>query len=146
MQKKPLKIPVEISGHRTFVEPDALFAIGNRTYALEADKGTESIKAVITQKLLAYREIVAAGVIDKHLGIENLTVLFATTSATRMNNMMDELAKVARNGKSTMFGFRAETGFGDFSRTAPPSGRLFAEPWRRVGHPDLILAGQLSPK
>lgn len=39
--KKPLKIPVEFGGHRTFVEPDALFAIGNRIYALEADKGTE---------------------------------------------------------------------------------------------------------
>lgn len=140
LQKKPLRIPVEIGGHRTFVEPDALFAIRDRAYALEADKGTESIKAVIAQKLLAYREIVAAGVIDKHLGIDNLTVLFATTSTARMNNMMDELAKVARNGKSTMFGFRTETGFGAFSRAAPPSGRLFAEPWNRVGHPDLVLA------
>lgn len=139
-EKKPLKIPVELNGDRTFVEPDALFAIGPRTYALEADKGTESIKAVIVQKILAYREIVAAGIIDDHLGIDNLTVLFATTSAMRMKNIMDELARIARNGKSTMFAFRAEAGFGDFLHTPAPSGRLFTGRWQRVGHDDLILA------
>jgi hypothetical protein len=138
--KKPLKIPVDLNGRRTFVEPDAVFAIGNRVYALEADKGTESIKAVIVQKILAYREIVAAGIIDSHLGIDNLTVLFATTNATRMSNVMEELALIARSGRSTMFAFRAETGFGGFTRTPPPSGRLFSSPWQRVGHDDLILA------
>ena len=138
--KKPLKIPVEFNGHRSFVEPDALFAIGDRIYALEADKGTESIKAVIVQKILAYREIVAAGIIDRHLGIDNLTVLFATTSEMRMTNMMDELALIARNAKSRMFAFRAETAFGNFTRTPPPSGRLFVSPWKRVGHDDLVLA------
>lgn len=139
-KKKPLKIPVEVSGDHTFIEPDALFAIGTRTYALEADKGTESIKAVIVPKILAYREIVAAGIIDDHLGIDNLTVLFATTSEMRMKNIMDELARIARNGRSTMFAFRAETGFGDFLRTPAPTGRLFAGRWQRVGHEDLILA------
>lgn len=139
-QKKPLKIPIEIGGDRTFVEPDALFAIGNRAFALEADKGTESIKAVIVQKILAYREIVAAGIIDTHLSLDNLTVLFVTTNEQRMTNMIAALASIARNGKSTMFGFRAETNFGDFTRTPPPSGRLFLAPWKRAGHGDLVLA------
>ena len=142
-QKKPLAIPVEVKGHRTFVEPDALFALSGRTFALEADKGTESIKSVIVPKILAYREIVAAGIIDDHLGIDNLTVLFATTNATRMKNIMAELAKIARNGRSTMFAFRAETGFGEFLRTPPPSGRLMTMPWHRVGNDDLIL-GQVK--
>jgi hypothetical protein len=137
---KPLKIPVTLDGHRTFVEPDALFAVNGRTYALEADKGTESIKAVIVPKILAYREIVAAGVIDEHLGIDNLTVLFATTSEVRMRNIMNELASIARNGRSTMFAFRAETAFGEFLRAPAPTGRLATSPWRRVGHDDLILA------
>jgi hypothetical protein len=140
VQPKPLKIPVELNGHHTFVEPDALFAIGNRNYALEADKGTESIKAVIVPKILAYREVVAAGVIDDHLAIDNLCVLFATTNETRMKNIMVELSHIARNGKSMMFGFRAELGFADFLRTPSPSGRLFTAPWKRVGHDDLILA------
>lgn len=139
-EKKPLKIPVTVNGQRTFVEPDAMFGIGKRNYALEADKGTESIKAVIVPKIVAYREIVAAAIIDDHLGIDNLTVLFATTSEMRMRNIMDELASIARNGKSTMFAFRAETLFGDFLRTPAPTGRLATAPWRRVGHDDLILA------
>jgi hypothetical protein len=139
-EKKPLKIPVTLEGQRTFVEPDALFAANGRTYALEADKGTESIKAVIVPKILAYREIVAAGGIDDQLGMDNLTVLFATTSEVRMRNIMDELASIARNGRSTMFAFRAETAFCDFLRAPAPTGRLAVSPWRRVGHDDLILA------
>lgn len=140
LQKTPLTIPVHINGDRTFVEPDALFSIGRRNYALEADKGTESIKAVIVPKILAYREIVAAGIIDDYLGIDNLTVLLATTNVTRMQNIMDELARIARNGRSTMFAFRTEAGFGDFLRTPPPSGHLLTSLWHRVGHDDLILA------
>lgn len=139
-EKKPLRIPVAVNGQRTFVEPDALFAVGGRTYALEADKGTESIKAVIVPKILAYREIVAGGVIDDHLNIDNLTVLFATTSEMRMRNIMDELASIARNGRSTMFAFRAEAAFGEFLRTPAPTGRLAAAPWRRVGYDDLVIA------
>jgi len=138
---KPLRIPVELEGRRTFVEPDALFAIGDRYYALEADRGTESITAVIVPKILAYREIVANYIIDAHLGIDNLTVLFATTSETRMKNVMRELSHIAVNGRSRMFGFRAETAFGDFLRTPTPTGELFSAPWARVGHDDLYVAG-----
>ena len=47
-----------------WIEPDALFAIGDRYFALEADMGTESIEAVIKPKIRAYREIVASGAID----------------------------------------------------------------------------------
>jgi len=137
---RPLRIPVEIEGRHTFVEPDALFAIGDRNYALEADKGTESVKAVIVPKILAYREIVSDYIIDAHLGIDNLTVLFATTSETRMKNVMRELARIAVDGKSRMFGFRAEPAFADFLRTPAPTGELFSAPWARVGHDDLILA------
>jgi hypothetical protein len=140
MQDMPLKIPVTLDGRRTFVEPDALFAINGRVFALEADKGTESIKGVIVPKILAYREIVAAGVIDRYFGVDNLRVLFATTSPKRMGNMMDELAKIARNGKSTMFGFLADPAFGSFLKSPPPTGRLLTLSWARVGNPDLILA------
>jgi hypothetical protein len=145
MQKRPLRIPVTLAGERLFVEPDALFSIRGRVFALEADRGTESVKSVIVQKILAYREIVAAGVIDAYLGVDNLGVLFATTSRRRMHYVMDELAKIARNGKSTMFGFRVEDAFDDFLKSPMPTGRLFKAPWARVGHPELILA-DLSPK
>ena len=137
---KPLKIPLVSRQHASFIEPDAFFAIGTRNYVLETDKGTESITAVIVPKILAYREIVAHRIIDKHFGIENLTVLFATTSAVRMKNIMRELQKIAKQGRSVMFGFRADDTFGRFLKSPPPTGRLFREPWARVGFDDLILA------
>jgi len=139
-QKRPLKIPVTVAGEFTFVEPDALFAIGRNVFALEADRGTESITTVIRRKILAYREIVATGVIDDYLGVDNLKVLFATRSEKRLRAVMRELAAIARNAKSTMFAFRAEPTFGDFLKAPTPTGRLFVEPWARVGHPDLVLA------
>jgi hypothetical protein len=139
-ERRPLKIPVTLAGERTVVEPDALFAINGHVFALEADKGTESVTTVIRQKLLAYREIVAAGVIDEYLGVDNLKVLFTTTSVKRMRHIMRELEQIARNGKSTMFGFRAEPSFGDFLRAPEPTGRLFQQPWERVGHPPFALA------
>ncbi|MGD1037989.1 MAG: replication-relaxation family protein [Roseiarcus sp.] len=145
MQRRPLKIPVTLHGQKMFVEPDALFAISDRVFALEADNGTESVKAIIVPKILAYREIVAAGIIDDYLAVDNLAVLFATTSEKRKHNVMNELAKIARNGKSTMFGFRVEDSFDDFLQSPTPTGRLFTAPWERVGHPDLILA-DMSPK
>jgi hypothetical protein len=139
LRKKPLKIPVVVDAVDTFVEPDALFAVDGRNYALEADRGTESLKAVIVPKILAYREVVAARVIDEHLGIDNLTVLFATTSEQRMRHAMGELARIARDGRSTMFAFRAEPSFGDFLRTPSPTGRLAKAPWHRVGYDPLVL-------
>jgi hypothetical protein len=139
-QKRPLKIPVRLAGVSTFIEPDAVFAIGGHFFALEADKGTESVKTVIVHKILAYREAVATGVIDDYLGVDNLKVLFATTSEKRQHHMMDALGDIARNGKSTMFGFYVDDAFDDFFKSPIPTGRLFTSPWARVGHPDLILA------
>jgi hypothetical protein len=139
--KRPLKIPVSLDQRQTFVEPDAIFAIGNRYYALEADRGTESIAAVIVPKIIAYRELVAAHVIDDHFGIDSLQVLFATTSAKRMQHIMEELKRIAANGRSAMFAFRAEEDFREFPKRTPPSGRLMRAPWSRVGWDDLVLAG-----
>ena len=140
--KRPLRFHLTLDGQKTFTEPDALFAIGNRLFALEADKGTESIAAVIVPKLHAYREIVAAGIVDDQFGFDNLTVLFVTLSETRMRNIMAQLAKIARNGRSTMFAFCAEPVFGDFLRTPAPTGRLLTSPWQRVGNEPLKLGTQ----
>jgi hypothetical protein len=139
--KRPLQIPVRLDGARTFIEPDAIFAVGDQVYALEADKGTESVRAVIVPKILAYREAIATLAIDDWLGINNLTILFATPSETRMRNIMRELEGIARGGRSARFGFRADPAFAEFMQSAPPSGRLTTAPWARVGYPDLILTG-----
>lgn len=138
--KRPLQIPVTLSGERTSIEPDALFGIGDRNYALETDKGTESIRAVIVPKILAYREIVASCMIDEWLGLDNLTVLFATPSNVRKRNIMTELETIARHGRSPMFGFHADPAFASFMQATPPSGRYATTPWARVGFDDLQLA------
>ena len=137
--KRPLQIPVTLNGERTSIEPDALFGIGDRNYALETDKGTESIRAVIVPKILAYREIVASGIIDEWLGIDNLTVLFATPSDVRKRNIMRELETIARHGRSAMFGFHANPALASFMQAAPPSGRYATMPWARVGFDELRL-------
>src|ERR1700733_7013042 len=65
---KPLRVLVPpIPGAPKWIEPDALISIDNRYFAIEADTGSESIEGVIKPKIRAYREIVAAGVIDDHL-------------------------------------------------------------------------------
>ena len=73
-------------------------------------------------------------------------MLFATTNVARMKNIMAELKKIARNGRSAMFGFRAETAFGGFLKAPAPTGDLFTAPWARVGFDDLILAEPPEPK
>jgi hypothetical protein len=138
-RKRPLRIPVNMEGSETFVEPDALFAIGKRNYALEADTGTESVRSVIIPKMLAYREIVAAKIIDEYLDVDNLTVLFVMQSPMRKQHMMRALHDIARNGRSPMFAFRADEGLSNFLQTPAPTGRLIEEVWSRVGCEDLIL-------
>src|SRR5665213_1691667 len=131
--KRPLQIPLTLNGERTFVEPDALFAIDKEVYALEVDRGTESIRTIIAQKIIAYREIVAACVIDEWLGIDKLTVLFAVPNEIRMKNIMRELEQIARNGKSAMFGFMVVQEFGSNSTGVLSGGEVAERAWLRLG-------------
>jgi protein involved in plasmid replication-relaxation len=136
----PLNIVVPpITDAPRWIEPDALFAIDARFFAVEADMGTESIEAVIKPKIRAYREIVASGTIDDHFGIDNLRVLFVTTNEKRMRNMMEAVVSIAANGRSTMFCFACRPDLGQFMHASAPDGRLFREPWRRAGHDDWRL-------
>ena len=139
----PLNVAVPpIADAPRWIEPDALFAIGKSYFALEADTGTESIEAVIKPKIRAYRQIFASGAIHEHLGIDDLSfrVLFVTTNEKRMGNMMKAVESIARNGRSTMFGFACCPDLGRPSDALPPSGRMFAHAWLRVGCDDLSLA------
>ena len=137
----PLRVLVPtIPGAPKWIEPDALFGIDNRFFAIEADTGSESIEAVIKPKIRAYREIVASRTIDSHFGIDNLRVLFVTTNEKRMRNMMNAVESIARNGRSTMFGFAFRPDLAGFTRAPAPDGRMFHEVWRRVGHDDRRLS------
>jgi hypothetical protein len=136
----PLRVPVPlISGAPKWIEPDALFGLGARYFAIEADMGTESIETIIKGKIRAYREIVGGCIIDDHFGIDNLTVLFVTINETRMRNMMKAVSEIARNKRSVMFAFACRPDLSDFMRAPAPTGRMFREPWKRVGFDDLRL-------
>ena len=137
---KPLRVLVPpIPSAPKWIEPDALIGIDDRYFAIEADTGSESIEGVIKPKILAYREIVASGMIDDHFGIDNLRVLFVTTNASRMRNMIAAVASIARGGQSTMFGFACRPDLGRLAGAPAPDGRLFAQPWLRAGRDDLRL-------
>ena len=125
-----------------WIEPDALFALDDRFFAIEADTGSESIEAIIKPKVRAYREIFASGAIHEHLGIDDLgfRILFVTTNEKRMRNIMDAVASIARNGRSTMFAFACRPDLGHPAGAPAPDGRMFAEAWHRVGHDELSLA------
>jgi hypothetical protein len=136
----PLRIPIpKITGVAKTVEPDGLFAINGRYYALEFDTGSESIKGIIIPKILAYREIVASGVIDDHFGIDNLTALFVTTNPTRQKHIMDAVAEIAKNRKSAMFGFACRPDLADIARVPAPDGKMYRLQYERVGFPPLQL-------
>jgi len=137
---KPLRvIAPPTSGAPRWIEPDALIGIDDRYFAIEADTGSESIEGVIKPKILAYREIVASGMIDDHFGIDNLRVLFVTTNAKRMRNMIAAVASIAREGRSTMFGFACRPDLGQLAGAPSPDGRLFTQAWLRAGRDDMRL-------
>jgi hypothetical protein len=56
-----------------------------------------------------------------------------------MRNMMKAVESIARNGRSTMFGFACRPDLASFTRAPAPDGRMFHEVWRRVGHEDRRL-------
>ena len=136
----PLRLRVpETEGAPQWIEPDATFAIDNRLFMVEADRGTESIEKIIRGKILAYREIVASRAVDKHFGFDNLRVLFVTTNEKRMRNIMKCLASIAKNGRSTMFAFACRPDLEGLARAPAPDGRMFRMGWERVGFEILNL-------
>jgi hypothetical protein len=137
---KPLRVLVPPTPDApNWIEPDAIFGLDNRYFAIEADTGSESIEAIIKPKIRAYREVVASGMIDDHFGIDNLRVLFVTTNEKRMRNMIAAVASIARDGRSTMFGFACRPDLGQLAAAPAPDGRMFVQPWQRAGTDDMRL-------
>lgn len=139
---KPLRVRVPtIPGAPKWIEPDALFAIGNEFFAIEADTGSESIEAVIKPKIRAYREIFASGTIHDQFGDNDLRlrVLFVTMNEKRMHNIMAAVESIVVNGRSKMFAFACRPDLGQLAGVPAPDGRMFTQPWPRVGTDDLRL-------
>jgi hypothetical protein len=148
--QKTLDIPATISyafksgtQHSTRpTTPDQLFGLeyesGYRFFAVEADRGTETLEPhnlkanSILRKLLSYDYILRKGEYKKQLGIPQLYVLFVTTSATRADNMIKLGEKLF--GRSNFMLFNEIPGFGHFFKSPPLLPELWTRPWLRAGN------------
>ena len=161
--KKPLEMPSVIThtfakGERRYTqhsnratEPDQLFGIdygtGCRFFALEADRGTESIEPTnlkvnsILRKFLAYNDILQKRVYRKLFNIPVLYPVFVTTNAKRRDNLVALAETLFPKGSThTLFSFIP--GFEFYFRTPSLLPSLFNDPWKRAAkEPFLISEG-----
>ena len=122
--------------------PDQFFGLdygtGFRFFAVEADRGTETLEPKnlkansILRKLLSYDYILRKGDYKKQFGIPQLYVLFATTSPDRAMNMVQLAEKLFK--RSGFMLFSHIPGFGHFFKSPPLLPELWTRPWLRAGN------------
>lgn len=133
--KGEMAIPV---GNGVLV-PDRLFGIDYsgkyRFFAVEVDRNTESLKrrdltqTSFAQKVETYARIIESRSYRSHWGLPHLNVMFVTTNATHMTNMLRHLEgfPLAKH-----FLFKAKTEFGANWCVPPVLSDLHSEPWKRA--------------
>lgn len=126
--------------------PDQLFGIeyaGNaRFFAVEADRGTESMTR-IAGKVQNYKGVITNQAY-KNLGIDCLYPLFVTThtdttynKVKRPENIVKEIQKAYPNG-SKLFLVKGITGFNPYLRTPKLMPHIFTDPFLRTGEPFML--------
>ena len=151
---QPHSVPVSYDGNKSkHIRADWLpFGIerqGERkTYiffpGFEADNGTEPIDASdgerssINAKFLAYAAIAEQRLYKEHWGLPNFFVPIITTTTARMNSMMAHLERLVDRGKigraeAGIFLFKTFPSLTSYGPRPPVNGRMFNEPWQRVG-------------
>lgn len=127
--------------------PDRLFGIDYgrkyRFFAVEIDRNTESLeRRDLTQnsfarKVDAYARIIESRAYKAHWGLPHLNVMFVTTNATHMANMLHHLRS---HPLAKHFLFKAKPEFGANWRVPPVLRDLHTDPWVRVDG-DFTIAG-----
>ena len=136
-------------------EPDALFAIGNTYFLLEADRGTESVErsnlhqASYLRKLLCYRHMFINKTPQHEWGIPAPIVLHVTTKKDRVPNILQLFNDVAAHfgqtsPKSYGMAYAAKPILGSFEKHPEPLLSLFDDQWDRVGYPPLVIRNELN--
>jgi hypothetical protein len=148
LQGAPRELPCTIShtfkrGHTQHfsksLSPDALFAINNTYFALEADRNNEPIErnnlneTSYLRKLLQYKDVFKNHTYKTHWGIPNLLVLNITTNETHMKNIM-AFMQDGLQGKSRSMLFHALPVLSSSEKSPQPVLSLLTNPWQRVGH------------
>lgn len=122
--------------------PDRLFGIDlggkYRFFAVEIDRNTESLERrslaqnSFAQKIAGYAEIIRSRLYKSHWDLPHLNVMFVTTNATHMANMMEH---VRDHPLAKHFLFNVKPEFGVNWRVPPVFQDLYAKPWARAdGH------------
>jgi len=111
----------------------------------EADCGTEPIDATdndrssIRRMFEDYLTIIERRTYQTHFGANTFMVAIVTTSETRMNSMMALLERMDSGQSAKRFLFKHIPIFASYRPTAPATGHLLTEPWKRAGFPDFYL-------
>lgn len=140
---EPHAIPLESGKIIPDGKPFAIRA-GNRwrfVLGMEVDRGTEPLtspqaRRSIAKKLDNYAECFSRKLYLSHYGFPNAVVLFVTTSAARMQNMMALCERVI--GPCSYLAFARTTDWAIAPSFPSPHGDLLG-PFERVGHPSLNL-------
>jgi hypothetical protein len=157
LQGQTRELPTRISytfedGHteerEIAIEPDALFAINGRYFALEADRVHEPIRAETLKrtsyfrKILQYRDVFKNRTYERVWRIPGLTVLNVTINPRHAQNIADYMRDGLKYKASWMlFGAIPELAS---TRHAPtPNLPLFGD-WQRVGYPPFNMQEELT--
>jgi hypothetical protein len=151
--KRPIAIPAKPrrkneTSKKNWCEPDDVFGIeygpkSRRYFALEADRGTESIFRTnlddnsIERKHLCYKDILAKGTFETHFGVAKMYPMFITVSEIRAKNMMKNGDEVAPE-YSSLFLYKWLPGFELYYKTPPLFPQLFTDPYERSSTPFFI--------
>jgi hypothetical protein len=111
----------------------------------EADCGTEPIDATdndrssIRRMFEDYLTIIEQRTYQKHFGANTFMVAIVTTNETRMNSMMALLERMNPGQSAMRFLFKHIPAFTSYEQSAPATGHMLTEPWKRAGYPDFYL-------
>jgi hypothetical protein len=121
---------------------------GEKSYlffpGIEADCGNETVeptkwkKNSIKTKFLGYRAIAGQRIYDKHFGFPNFFGLFITNDANQLRRAKECLYDLTKGKGSAQWGFKLHASLYSDGR-AEPTGKMFTEPFERVGYPPLYL-------
>jgi hypothetical protein len=131
------------------LKPDAMFAIGDKVFVVEADRNQEPIwRSHLTtssygRKLLQYGTIFRERTYQTYWGIQSLFVLNVTTSADHAANITDFMENELK-ARSRAMCFLGIPVLGSHRKSPWPRMNLLDDPWPRAGHPPLKLMEVLN--
>jgi hypothetical protein len=111
----------------------------------EADCGTEPIDATdndrssIRRMFEDYLTIIEQRIYKTHFGANTFMVAIITTNETRMNSMMALLERMNPGQSAKRFLFKHIPVFTSYKPSAPATGHMLTDPWKRAGFPDFYL-------